>query len=44
MYLCFLIFKTYIVMFPHDIFDPVINPVFAYSVFLRTYKVLYCLK
>lgn len=26
-------------MFPHDIFDPVINPVFVYSVFLRTYKV-----
>ena len=32
-------FKTYIVMFPHDTFDPVINSVFIHKCFLRTYKV-----
>lgn len=33
-------FKKYIVMFPHDTFDPVINSVFIHKCFLRTYKVL----
>ena len=32
-------FKTYIVMFPHDNFDPVINSVFIHKCFLSTYKI-----
>ena len=32
-------FKTYIVVFPHDIFDPVINSLFIHKCFLSTCKV-----